>query len=95
VIRVVALDEIESVHQRLDHRLIRVGYGSHDRVVAVLAERFVGPVAPRDSDHRDLESAVSLEVIQRGEQLALGEVTGRTEQHQRVGGGLGSNTHLS
>ena len=35
-----------------------------------------------------LQQAVLLEVVQRGEQLALGQVAGRAEQHQRVGGRL-------
>ncbi len=36
---------------------------------------------------------MTLEVVQRREQLALGEVAGGAEQHQGVGGGLRADRH--
>src|SRR3954447_5243818 len=95
MIRVVTLDQGEPAHQRLDHARIHVGYRGDDRVVTVLAERLVRPVAPGDSDHGNLQRAMSLEVIQRRKQFSFGEVAGCAEQHQGVGGWLRGNTHLS
>jgi hypothetical protein len=53
-IGVVALDQVEPLHQRLDRRGLGVGDRLQDRVVRVLAERLVGPVAAGHADHGDL-----------------------------------------
>jgi hypothetical protein len=67
---------------------VGVGDRLQDRVVRVLAERLVGPVAAGHTDHGDAQDAAVLELVQRGEQLALGEVAGGAEEHEGVGGGL-------
>jgi len=82
---VVALDEIESRQQRVDDGRLRVGDAGQDGVVRVLAEAFIVPVAASHPDHRHREVAVVFQAVQRREQLALAEVAGGAEQHQRVG----------
>ena len=85
---VVALDQVEVLHQPIDHGWVGILDRLDDRRAGVLAERLVGPVAAGHADHRELELTVPFEVVERREQLALGEIAGGAEQHQRVGGRL-------
>jgi hypothetical protein len=94
-VAVVALDEIEASEQRLDDPGRRLRYGGQDAVVGVLAEPFVGPIAARHADHRHVEAAVAFEVIERREQLFLGQITRGSEQHEGVGFGLDGHRDAS
>ena len=55
-----------------------------------LAEHVVGFVAPGETDdgHAGGQVAVGGEVVKGGDELAVGEVAGRAEDHQRTGFGL-------
>ncbi len=57
-----------------------------ERLVSVVAQFVERPVRRGDTDHRHPEDAVGLELVQRGEQLLLRQVTGDAEEHQGVGG---------
>ncbi len=60
------------------------------RLLHFLAEHVVGLVAPgeADDDHARRQVAVGGEVVEGGDELAVGEVAGRAEDHQRAGFGL-------
>ena len=55
------------------------------RLPGVAAEVVVGPVAARHADDGHLQLAAPHEVVERREQLALGQVAGRAEQDEGVG----------
>ena len=88
LVGVVALDEVEAPAQRVDDVGVRVVDVFIDRLAGVAAEVVVGPVAAGDTDHRDVECARPFQPVQRREELAYRKITGRTEEHQRVGPGL-------
>ena len=60
------------------------------RLLHFLAENVIALVAPREADdhHARGQVAVGGEVVERGHQLAVGEVAGRAEDHERAGFGL-------
>ena len=70
----------------IDARVLADG-GDH-RVAGVLAERLVVPRAAGHADDREVvgQLAVALELIERRHQLALGQVAGCSEEHERVSG---------
>ena len=88
LVGVVALDEVESRAERVDDGRIGTVDVLGDRLVGVLAELVVGPVAAGHADHGHLQHARAFELVQRREQLALGEVAGGAEQHECIGVGL-------
>ena len=82
---VVALDEVEPIVQPLQHLLVDRVDRLADRLRGVLPEVVVGPVAPGDADDGHVELASALHVVERREQLSLGEVAGGAEQHEGIG----------
>ena len=61
----------------------------------MLPEGRVVPVAAGDAHHRHLQQAMQFHAVQRGEQLALAQVAGGAEQHERIGHGLlGGGAHV-
>jgi hypothetical protein len=81
------LDEVEPLHQPAQHGLLHLRHGGLDRRRRLFAEDVIGPIAAGDADDRQVELATILHVVQRREQLALGEIAGGAEQHEGVGVG--------
>ena len=93
--RVVALDEVEPPAHVVDDGLVGVLDVGDDRLPGVGPEVVVGPVAAGDADDRHLQLAAPHEVVERREQLALGEVAGGAEQHEGVGRAAGARAVVS
>ena len=69
---IVAGDQIEPIAEGVDRGRRRIGDGGDDRIVGVLTEPLVGPVAASDADDRGVQSTAALQVVEGREQLALG-----------------------
>ena len=80
---------MEAAADVVECRRLGVGVGGQHGLAGVGAEGLVVPVVAGHAEHRHLELAPAGELVERREELALGEVAGRTEEHQRVGGSCG------
>ncbi len=84
---VVALDVEEPLEQPIGDGLVGVDVGRVQRARHPFAKGSVVPLGPGDPDHRHIETAVDLELVERGEQLLVRKVARHAEQDQRIAGG--------
>src|SRR6185437_1923170 len=64
--------------------LIRLRYELREAVAYPRNELLARPAGARDTNHRDIEPAVLDEVVERRIDLAVAEITGGAEEHERV-----------
>ena len=83
-VAVVTVDVMQQREQPLERVLSdRIGVLAHARA-RVLAKALQIPAGARDTEHRHRQSAVADHRIQRGEDLLIGQIAARAEEHQRV-----------
>ena len=83
-IRVVTLDVLQEIQQlrecgRIDAAVLL------EAVARALAQLLEVPAGARNADHRNRELAATDKRLQRGKDLLMGEITGRTKEHERIG----------
>src|SRR4029077_4704799 len=63
-----------------------------DALACVRAKLVERPLRARDADHRQVEGTAPCHRVERGEDLLVGEVAARTEEHQGVRAGRAHRT---
>ena len=79
-------DEVERVGERPPHGFVRrPPREMRDAILREVAIGLVGHVAATDADHREArrQQAVDVQVVERGQELAVREIAAAAEDHQR------------
>src|SRR5262245_11464468 len=84
-IGVVAVDVAQRADQAGERVRIEAAAVPLDTVPGARFQLIAGPAGLGDPDDRDVEVAAARQRLQRGKDLLVGEVTGRPEEHERVG----------
>ncbi len=76
---VVAIDVTQQAEQARNHRLLGAGLEVLEAVAHARLELGKIPALARHPDHRDGEQLAPRQLVQRREDLAVAQVSGRTE----------------
>jgi len=77
---IFSIDVAEQLHQSGKRRLIYAPSELLDAVAGRIPKLVNGPFRFRQSDHRDVQGSVPHHVVQRREDLLVGEISGRAKK---------------
>ena len=83
---IVAIDVLQQASQALQHRRIGILLGLAHALLDVLDELGSRPARARNANHRHRQVPMAHQVVERGKYFARAQISGRTKDHQRIGG---------